>query len=80
VPSIGPLEIAIVVFILLIIFGPKRLPELGRSAGEGFRELRASLRGSKDDEPAEEPVRVEAERDDEPGATGSGNTGPKPSA
>ena len=44
-PSIGPLEIAIVVIIALVIFGPKRLPELGRSAGKGIREFRGTVTG-----------------------------------
>ena len=44
-PSIGPLEIAIVVIIALVIFGPKRLPELGRFAGKGIREFRGSVTG-----------------------------------
>jgi sec-independent protein translocase protein TatA len=42
-PTIGPLEIAIVVLIALVIFGPKRLPELGRSAGNGIRELKDAI-------------------------------------
>jgi sec-independent protein translocase protein TatA len=46
--NIGPLEIAIVLVIVLIIFGPKRLPELGRSMGRGIREFRGSLSGDKD--------------------------------
>lgn len=44
-PNIGPLEIAIVLVIVLIIFGPKRLPELGRSMGRGIREFRSSVTG-----------------------------------
>lgn len=44
-PNIGPLEIAIVLLIVLIIFGPKRLPELGRSMGRGIREFRGSISG-----------------------------------
>jgi sec-independent protein translocase protein TatA len=48
-PNIGPLEIAIVLVIALIIFGPKRLPELGRSAGRGIREFKNSVTGDKDD-------------------------------
>ena len=36
-PNIGPLEIVIVLVIVLIIFGPKRLPEMGRSLGKGMR-------------------------------------------
>ena len=63
-PNVGPLEIAIVLIVLLVIFGPRRLPELGRSAGAGFRELKAALAGSKE-EPRAEPLRVEAEIDDE---------------
>lgn len=53
-PNIGPLEIAIVVIIALVIFGPKRLPELGRSLGDGMREFKASISGDKDeDDPPE---------------------------
>jgi sec-independent protein translocase protein TatA len=47
--NIGPLEIAVVLIIVLIIFGPKRLPELGRSMGRGIREFRKSIGGDKDD-------------------------------
>ncbi len=47
-PNIGPLEIAIVLIIALVIFGPKRLPELGRSAGKGFREFKSSITGADD--------------------------------
>lgn len=50
IPSIGPLEIAIVLVIVLVIFGPKRLPQLGRSVGRGIRELKDSLSGSSDDD------------------------------
>ena len=40
-PNIGPLEIAIVLVIVLVIFGPKRLPELGKSMGRGIKSSRA---------------------------------------
>ena len=43
--SIGPLEIVLVVVVLLIIFGPKRLPSLGRSLGTGMREFKDSITG-----------------------------------
>jgi sec-independent protein translocase protein TatA len=56
-PNIGPLEIAIVLIIVLIIFGPKRLPELGRSMGRGIREFRSSIGGDKDKDEAEEKRR-----------------------
>jgi len=44
-PNIGPLELAIVLVIALVIFGPKRLPELGRSLGTGMREFKDSITG-----------------------------------
>jgi sec-independent protein translocase protein TatA len=50
VPTPGPLELAIVLIIALIVFGPKRLPELGRSLGRGIREFRSSVSGKKDDD------------------------------
>jgi sec-independent protein translocase protein TatA len=48
--NIGPLEIIVVLIIALIVFGPKRLPELGRSLGRGIREFRGSLGGDDEDE------------------------------
>ena len=46
-PNIGPFEIAIVLVLVLLIFGPKRLPELGRSMGSGMREFKDSVTGNK---------------------------------
>jgi sec-independent protein translocase protein TatA len=48
-PNIGPLEIGIVLLIVLIIFGPKRLPALGRSLGSGLREFKDSVTGKGGD-------------------------------
>jgi len=48
--NIGPLEIIVVLIIALVVFGPKRLPELGRSLGKGIREFRGSVSGEQDDE------------------------------
>jgi sec-independent protein translocase protein TatA len=53
-PNVGPLEIAVVLIIVLIIFGPKRLPELGQSMGRGIREFKNSLSGDKDEDSPEE--------------------------
>ena len=47
-PNIGPLELAIVVIIALVIFGPKKLPELGSSLGRGMREFKSSISGDDD--------------------------------
>jgi sec-independent protein translocase protein TatA len=44
-PTPGPLEIIIVLIIVLVIFGPKRLPDLGRSLGRGMREFKDSVTG-----------------------------------
>jgi sec-independent protein translocase protein TatA len=50
-PNIGPLELAILLLIVLVIFGPKRLPGLGRQLGSGMREFKDSITGKdKDDE------------------------------
>jgi sec-independent protein translocase protein TatA len=51
--SIGPMEIAIVLVIALLVVGPKRLPEAGRSLGRGMREFKDSLTGTRDDESQE---------------------------
>jgi sec-independent protein translocase protein TatA len=60
-PNVGPLEIAVVLIIVLIIFGPKRLPELGQSMGRGIREFKNSLSGDKDkDSPEEKRRELEA--------------------
>ena len=48
-PSIGPLELAIVLVIVLLIFGPKRLPGLGRQLGSGMREFKDSITGKDKD-------------------------------
>ena len=51
-PNIGLPEIAIVLLIVLVIFGPKRLPQLGRSLGSGMREFKDAVTGkNKDDDP-----------------------------
>ena len=66
-PNIGPLEIAVVLVIVLIIFGPKRLPELGRSMGRGIREFRGSISGGDDKDDADDKRReLEANKATEP--------------
>jgi sec-independent protein translocase protein TatA len=54
-PSVGPLELAVVLVIALVVFGPKRLPELGKSMGKGIREFKGSLSmDDKNDQPRSE--------------------------
>ena len=61
--GIGIWELLILLLVLLLVFGPKRLPEMGRQLGKGIREFKDSVTGdSKDDEddvvslPPAEPV------------------------
>ena len=49
-PGIGPMELIIVLGIALIVFGPKKLPDLGRSLGGGMREFKNSVTGGGDRE------------------------------
>jgi sec-independent protein translocase protein TatA len=49
-------DLIIILVIVLLIFGPKRLPSLGRQLGHGMREFKDSITGnSKDDEPESRP-------------------------
>jgi sec-independent protein translocase protein TatA len=67
----GPLswwELAILLLLLLLIFGPKWLPEMGRSLGKGIREFKESITSTgKDDE--DEPVSALPPPEEEPVAT-----------
>lgn len=72
-PNIGPLELAIVLIIALVVFGPKRLPELGRSLGRGIREFRGSVSGDRGE--AEAPEEIEA-----PKSSAEGDSEAKPVA
>ena len=51
--GIGIWEILILLLVVLLVFGPKRLPEMGRSLGRGMREFKDSISGRDDDD---EPV------------------------
>ncbi len=48
--GIGVWEIAILLLVALLVFGPKRLPEMGRSLGRGMREFKDSISGKDQDE------------------------------
>ena len=47
--NVGPLELIIVLIIALIVLGPKKLPEVGRSVGKGLREFKAAISGGRPD-------------------------------
>ena len=59
-PNIGPTELIIVLVIVLLIFGPKRLPGLGRQLGGGMREFKDSISGKSDRDDEIEHERDEA--------------------
>jgi sec-independent protein translocase protein TatA len=63
---VSPWELFILLAFILILFGPKRLPEMGRSLGKGMREFKDSITGKDDekDEPAKLPPATPVE--DEP--------------
>jgi sec-independent protein translocase protein TatA len=48
-PQIGPLEIVMILVVALIVFGPKKLPEVGKQAARGFREFRRFQTGLRSD-------------------------------
>lgn len=62
VPSLGPWEIFIILIVALLVFGPKKLPDIGKSLGKGLREfkkasreLTSTLESSYNDEEPEPP-------------------------
>jgi sec-independent protein translocase protein TatA len=50
-----PTHLLFILVVALIVLGPKRLPEVGRSLGRGIRDFRAAM-GGDEDEPAEVPA------------------------
>ena len=58
--GIGLPEMLIVLVIALVVFGPKRLPDLGRSLGSGMREFKDSITGSSKDDDDDEPAKITA--------------------
>ena len=53
-PNIGPMEIILLLGLALLLFGAKRLPEIGRSLGSGMREFKDSVTGDRSPEPRSE--------------------------
>ena len=50
-PNVGPMELIILVVVVLLVFGSKRFPEIGRAVGGGMREFKDSVTG-KDEKPS----------------------------
>lgn len=79
-PNVGPLEIVVVLVVALVVFGPKRLPELGSSLGKGIRGFGQGLKGEHEEVPAApggEGAQIassvrQAEGEPEPGPSGAG--------
>jgi sec-independent protein translocase protein TatA len=65
-PNVGPWEIILLLLLALLLFGAKRLPEIGRSLGRGMREFKDSVSGvdGKDDDA--ERIHRQLEAADEP--------------
>jgi sec-independent protein translocase protein TatA len=59
--GIGATEIVILLIVALLVFGPKRLPEMGRSLGRGMREFKDSIQGKDHDEDRPELPKGETE-------------------
>jgi sec-independent protein translocase protein TatA len=68
-PNVGPLEILIIMIIALIVLGPKKLPELARSAGKGMREFRNAV--SMDSRESEREEEQERSKDREQVGSGT---------
>jgi len=61
-PNIGPMELILILAIALIVLGPKKLPDAGRSIGKGMREFKDALSGDSDRDREHEFDRDEDER------------------
>lgn len=58
-PNVGPMELIVILAIALIVLGPKKLPEVGRSIGRGMREFKDSLSGDDRDEDERPAIKTE---------------------
>ena len=55
--NVGPMELIVVLIIALVVLGPKKLPEVGKSLGKGMREFKDSISGMAGDDDAEKAKR-----------------------
>ena len=69
--GLGPTELIIILVIILVIFGPRKLPQLGRAIGDGIKSLRGAAKGlgedgeEEDEEPKAKKKKPAPEEDDE---------------
>ena len=68
----NPIHLAFLLVILLLIFGAKRLPEMGRSLGSGLRGFKESINGESPDRHEAQLTAASAEQAGEPGGTVQG--------
>lgn len=64
-------EVAILLLVALLVFGPKRLPEMGRSLGRGMREFKDSITGKNDDDDDDRVAELPASREETVAASAS---------
>ncbi len=74
IPGLGTGELVIILVIVLVLFGPKRLPQLGKSLGKTVKSMRDGLEGKGEEEEEEPVVKAKAEVADKPKATESEET------
>ena len=55
-PNIGPMELVVILVIALLVLGPKKLPEVGRSVGRGMREFKEALSRPDEDDDEKEQI------------------------
>ncbi|MBS4179603.1 twin-arginine translocase TatA/TatE family subunit [Lederbergia citrea] len=60
--AVGPGSVAIIAIVALLIFGPKKLPELGRAAGRTLREFKNATAGLADDEDKDKVNKKDADQ------------------
>jgi TatA/E family protein of Tat protein translocase len=76
--NIGSQELVVILFVVLMLFGAKRIPEVARSVGSGMREFRKAMRGIEDelrfDDDRRPPSRFEPRRSEPPGASRTAGT------
>ncbi|MDD8030905.1 MAG: twin-arginine translocase TatA/TatE family subunit [Acidobacteriota bacterium] len=58
--SIGPTELLLILLIIVIIFGARKLPELGKSLGEGIKNFKKSISSAKEDQSSENQTKPPA--------------------